>query len=166
MPPREIIQTMPPMENPRIEIKKSRRILQIYDGEKLSKKYKIALGFAPEGDKRVAGDGKTPEGKFYVFTKNEQSKFYLSIGLSYPNIEAATRGLQEKIISVEEHDAIIKAVEQKKMPPQQTALGGEIYIHGGGITTDWTEGCIALRNKEMREIFEAIPVGAEVVIEE
>ena len=58
------IQTMSPMENPRIEIKKSQRRLQIFDGEKLIKTYKIAIGFAPNGDKRIEGDGKTPEGKF------------------------------------------------------------------------------------------------------
>ncbi|MDQ2745655.1 MAG: L,D-transpeptidase family protein [Acidobacteriota bacterium] len=89
------------MENPRILITKKQRRLQIYDGEKLVKEYEIALGFNAEGDKRIEGDGKTPEGKFYVFTKNAQSKFYLSLGLSYPNIEAATRGWREKIISRE-----------------------------------------------------------------
>ncbi len=50
------------------------------------------------------------------------------------------------------------------MPPQKTALGGEIYIHGGGIEKDWTKGCVALRNEEMKEIFDAIPVGAKVKI--
>ena len=152
------------MENPRIEIKKSPRLLQIYDGEKLIKEYKIALGFAPDGDKSVEGDGRTPEGAFYIYTKNANSKFYLSLGLSYPNTEAATRGWRDKIISDEDYKTIIAAIENKKMPPQKTALGGEIYIHGGGIKTDWTQGCIALRNKEMREIYEAISIGAEVLI--
>ena len=159
-------QTMLPMENPRIEIKKKLRRLKIFDGDKLIKTYKIAVGFAPNGDKRVEGDGKTPQGKFYVFTKNANSKFYLSLGLSYPNIEAATRGLQEKVISKEEYDAIIEAIGQKKMPLQKTALGGEIYIHGGGIRDDWTNGCIALRDEEIREIYDAIPVGAEVFVSE
>ena len=160
------IQTVPPMESPRIVIKKNQRRLQIFDGEKLSKTYKIALGFAPDGGKQTEGDGKTPEGKFYVFVKNAKSKFYLSLGLSYPNVEAARRGLEDEIISREEHDAILEAIEQKKMPPPQTALGGEIYIHGGGIAADWTKGCVALRNEEMQEIYDASPVGAEVVIEE
>ncbi|MCY7377161.1 MAG: L,D-transpeptidase [Pyrinomonadaceae bacterium] len=158
-------QIMPTIENPRIVIEKKNRSLKIFDGERLIKKYKIALGLAAKGDKEIEGDGKTPEGKFYVFTKNAESKFYLSLGLSYPNVEAATRGLREKIISPEEHDAIVKAIAEKRMPPQKTALGGEIYIHGGGIETDWTQGCVALRNEDMQEIFEAIPVGAEVKIE-
>ena len=152
------------MENPRIVIKKNQRRLQIFDGEKLIKTYKIALGFAPHGGKQTEGDGRTPEGKFYVFTKNAESKFYLSIGLSYPNVEAARRGLEDEIISREEHDAIFEAVREKKMPPQKTALGGEIYIHGGGIADDWTDGCVALRNEEIQEIFKLIPVGADVWI--
>ena len=84
--------------------------------------------------------------------------------MSYPNIEAARRGLKDKIITTEEHDAIVKAITEKKMPPQKTALGGEIYIHGGGIESDWTDGCVALQNEEIREIYEMIPVGAEVWI--
>ncbi len=154
------------MKKPRIEIKKSERRLQLFDGEVLIKTYKMVIGFSPHGDKRTEGDGKTPTGKFYVFTKNPKSKFYLSMGLNYPNSEAAERGLREKIISNDEYDAILEAIAHKKMPPQKTALGGEIYIHGGGVRDDWTKGCIALRDEEMREIYEAIPVGAEVLISE
>ena len=156
----------PLLENPRIVIKKNQRLLQIFDGEQLVKEYKIALGFAPDGDKFSEGDGRTPEGKFYVFTKNPESKFHLSLGLSYPNIEAARRGLKDKIISREEFEAIESAINEKRMPPPKTALGGEIYIHGGGVETDWTQGCVALKNEEIKEIFDAIPVGAEVVINE
>jgi murein L,D-transpeptidase YafK len=156
----------PLFENPRIIVKKNQRLLQILDGERLVKEYKIALGFAPAGDKSTEGDGRTPEGKFYIFTKNPESKFYLSLGLSYPNIEAARRGLKDQIISREEFDAIELAINEKRMPPQKTALGGEIYIHGGGVETDWTQGCVALKNEEIKEIFDLIPVGAEVKIEE
>ena len=152
------------MENPHIIIEKEKRVLQIYDGEKLVRRYEIALGFAAAGDKEIEGDGKTPEGEFYVYTKNEQSKFYLSLGLSYPNIEAATRGLRENLITPEEHDAIVKAISEKRTPPQKTALGGEIFIHGGGTLIDWTQGCVALQNEDMKEIFDAIPVGANVKI--
>lgn len=155
----------PVIENPRLVVKKSERKLEFYDGEKLLRTYKIALGFAPEGDKRQEGDGKTPVGEFYVFTKNEQSRFYLSLGLSYPSIEDAARGLKENLISQAEHDAILQAVQEKKMPPQKTRLGGEIYIHGGGARGDWTWGCMALDNGEMKEIFDAVPVGATVKIE-
>jgi murein L,D-transpeptidase YafK len=152
------------LENPRLVVKKGERKLEIFDGEKLVKTYKIVLGFAPEGDKEQEGDGKTPLGEFYVFTKNDQSRFYLSLGLSYPSIDDAARGLRENLISPEEHDAIVRAVNEKKMPPQKTRLGGEIYIHGGGTEKDWTWGCMALKNEEMKELFERVPVGAKVTI--
>ena len=157
--------SLPPMDNPHIVVKKKKRLLEIYDGEKLVREYKIVLGFAPENDKEIEGDGKTPEGDFYVFTKNDRSKFHVSLGLSYPNIEDAKRGLKAKIITSDEYDAIVKAINEKQMPPpQKTALGGEIYIHGGGTETDWTDGCIALQNEQMKEIFDAVSVGTRVKI--
>lgn len=152
-------------ENPRLVVKKKARRLEVFDGEKLIRTYKIALGFAAEGDKKQEGDGKTPEGEFYVFTKNPNSKFYLSIGISYPNIEAAERGLRENLISQEEYDAIIKAINEKQTPLQKTKLGGEIYIHGGGLSSDWTRGCVALKNEEIKELFDTIPIGTRVRIE-
>jgi murein L,D-transpeptidase YafK len=153
------------IENPRLVVKKSERKLEIFDGEKLLKTYQIVLGFAPEGDKETEGDGKTPLGDFYVFTKNDKSKFYLSLGLSYPSIDDAERGLRENLISQEEYDAIVQAVADKKMPPQNTKLGGEIYIHGGGTEKDWTWGCLALKDEEMKEIFDSVQVGTTVKIE-
>ena len=155
---------LPPMKKPSLVVVKEKRELKFYDDGKLIKTYKIALGFAPEGDKATEGDGKTPEGVFYVFTKNPKSRFHLSLGLSYPNIEDARRGLREKIITQKQHDEIVAAVNAKLMPPQNTALGGEIYIHGGGKAEDWTWGCIALEDEEIRELFETIPVGTEVEI--
>ena len=155
---------LPPLQNPRLVVKKGERRLQIFDGRKLIKTYEIALGFAPEGDKNREGDGKTPLGDFFVLAKNEQSRFYLSLGLNYPSAAAARRGLTENLISREEHGAILRALSEKKMPPQQTPLGGEIYIHGGGTGKDWTRGCVALKNEEMKELFEAMPVGSKVRI--
>ncbi len=158
-------ETLTKAENPRLVIKKGERVLELFDGENLIKTYKIALGFAPESSKRREGDGKTPEGDFYIFTKNGKSKYYLSLGLSYPNAGDAKRGLRGEIITRREYDAIIKAIEEKRMPPQNTRLGGEIYIHGGGIETDWTRGCAALENKDIKEIFDAVSVGVNVRIE-
>ena len=159
-----IYMQLPEIENPRLVVRKGERKLEIFDGEKLVKTYKIVLGFAPEGDKEQEGDGKTPLGEFYVFTKNEKSRFYLSLGLSYPSIDDAARGLRENLISQEEHDEIVKAVNEGRMPPQKTKLGGEIYIHGGGTEKDWTWGCVALTDEEMKELFETIPIGAKVTI--
>jgi murein L,D-transpeptidase YafK len=156
---------LPEMKNPRIVVKKADRKLEVFDGEKLIKTYRVGLGFAPVGDKEKQGDGKTPEGEFYIFTKNDQSRFYLSIGVSYPSTRDAERGFRENLISKSERDEIVEAIKNKKMPLQNTKLGGEIYIHGNGSSSDWTLGCVALEDKEMKELFDAIPVGANVKIE-
>lgn len=158
-------ETLLTLENPHLIVKKRERSLQLFDGEKLVKTYKIALGFAQEGDKEKQGEGKTPEGEFYIFVKNPKSSYYLSLGLSYPNIEDAERGLKSKLISQNEYEAIASAINNKKMPPQNTNLGGEIYIHGGGAGSDWTLGCVALSNEDIKELFDVLVVGATVRIE-
>ena len=152
------------LKAPRIVITKSARTLDVYDRAKLVKSFRMVLVFSPELDKEVEGDGRTPEGDFYVFTKNPKSRFHLSLGLSYPAPDDAERGLRAGLITGDERDAILKAAGEKAMPPQKTRLGGEIYIHGGGTANDWTDGCIALNNKEMTELFEVIPVGTKVTI--
>lgn len=155
---------LPEMKNPKLLVTKSERKLEVFDGKDLVRTYRIALGSTPVGDKEIEGDGKTPEGEFYIFTKNPQSSFYLSLGLSYPNAEDAKRGLEGNLITQEEHDQILAAIEKKAMPLQNTALGGEIYIHGNGDLADWTAGCIAVSNTSIKELFDALPVGTEVVI--
>ena len=156
---------LPTLKNPLIVVKKKERKLHLYDEAKLVKTYDIGLGFAPVGDKEKQGDGKTPEGEFYIFTKNPKSNYYLSLGVSYPSIDDAARGLREKIISKKEHDAIVKAINEKKTPLQNTKLGGEIYIHGGGAANDWTLGCVALANEDIKELFNGLTVGTNVKIE-
>ncbi len=155
---------LPELENPKIIVSKKERKLELFDGGKLIKTYKIALGSAPVGDKEIEGDGKTPEGDFYIFTKNSESKFYLSLGISYPNIEDAARGLEKGLITQAEYDLIVNAINEKKMPLQNTKLGGEIYLHGSGNLADWTQGCVALTNADIKEIFDAIPVKTFVKI--
>jgi murein L,D-transpeptidase YafK len=155
---------LPKMTNARLVVKKAARKLEVYDGDKLIKTYRMVLGFTPEGDKEIEGDGKTPEGTFYVFTKNPESNFHLSLGVSYPGVEDAKRGLDQKLISQEEYDEIVAAIREQRMPLQKTKLGGEIYIHGGGIESDWTEGCVALKNEEITELFNGVPVGTAVEI--
>jgi murein L,D-transpeptidase YafK len=152
------------MEEIRVEIRKKERTLRVYEGENLIRTFAVALGFSPAGGKEVEGDGRTPEGSFYVFTKNPESKFHLSLGLSYPSIEDAERGLKENLISKDDSDSIKKAINEKVKPLQKTRLGGEIYIHGGGTESDWTDGCVALKNEEIADLFELIPVGAVVEI--
>jgi murein L,D-transpeptidase YafK len=157
-------QTLSNVDHPRIVVRKHDRKLELYSGKNLLKTYKIALGFNPEPDKEREGDGATPEGEFYVFVKNIKSAYYLSLGLSYPNEEDAKRGLRDGLINGSEYDAIIKAIQSKKMPPQYTRLGGLIYIHGHGTAKDWTWGCVALENDDIKELFDVVEVGTPVTI--
>ena len=151
-------------ENIRIEIRKKARTLTVFDCEKPIKTYEMVLGFSPVGDKKIEGDGKTPEGRFYVYTKNPESRFHLSLGISYPSVDDAERGLKSNLLSKNEADSIVKSINEKGMPLQKTKLGGEIYIHGGGTRGDWTEGCVALENNEIEELFGLVPIGTVVDI--
>ena len=148
----------------RVEIYKKARRLDVIDGDEIIRSFLVALGSTPDGNKETEGDGKTPEGNFYVFTKNSRSKFHLSLGISYPSIKDAERGIASNLISPDEFDSIVDSINEKKMPLQKTKLGGEIYIHGGGTELDWTDGCVALANEEMTELFDLVPTGAEVRI--
>jgi len=154
-----------PLVNPKLVVSKSKRQLFLYAGGRIVRTYKIALGTNPFDDKVKQGDRATPEGDFYVCVKNEQSKFYLSLGLSYPNAEDAERGLRDKLITRAERDRIIRAIKNKHRPPWDTALGGEIFIHGGGTDGDWTWGCVALANADIKELFDALPMGTSVRVE-
>jgi len=154
-----------PLASPRVVITKSRRRLVLYSGDMEVRTYKIALGRQPKGDKLSKGDGRTPEGEFYVSVRNSDSKYYLGLGLSYPSKEDAARGLAEGLITPKQHDDIVRAIDEHGTPPWDTALGGEIFIHGGGANRDWTMGCIALENEDIRELFELVPLGTPVRIE-
>jgi murein L,D-transpeptidase YafK len=165
--PRNIVveDELPQMSEPRLVLTKNDRKLELFDGDKLIKSFKVSLGFTPDGDKEREGDGRTPEGEFYIYTKNPKSQFYLSLGVSYPGIADAERGLRGGLISKVEHDQIVEAVHGRKMPPQKTQLGGEIFLHGGGTGKDWTYGCAALSDEDIRELFNAIPIGTPIVIQ-
>jgi len=153
-----------PLKHPKIVINKALRRLYLFDGNELVKVYPINLGPNPLSDKLRQGDNSTPEGTFYICCKNPNSKYYLSMGISYPNIEDAERGLRQGLITKQQYEAIVDAIRNKRRPPWFTKLGGAICIHGGGIGYDWTQGCIALRNGDIRELFQLIPTGAPVII--
>lgn len=153
-----------PITDPHIVVYKGARKLELYSGKNLLRTYRVGLGFSPVADKKREGDGATPEGEFYVFVKNSKSAYYLSLGISYPNAEDAARGLRDGLITKAQHDAIVDAIKKKKAPPQYTKLGGLIYIHGHGASSDWTWGCVALENKDMKELYDAVSVGTPVTI--
>jgi len=148
----------------RILIDKSERRLTLYEGETIVRTYRIGLGTKPVPDKVKQGDRATPEGEFTVLIKNPRSDYTLSLGLNYPTVEDAARGLAYDLISQAEHDAIVDAHRRGVMPPQNTALGGDIYIHGGGSGKDWTWGCVALDDDDIRALYAAVREGTVVSI--
>lgn len=154
-----------PLVKPKIVVRKGERKLLLFSDDKLVRTYRIGLGLNPLGDKVRQGDRRTPEGDFYIFIRNDKSAFYLSLGISYPNGPAAERGLRDHLINKTQYDAIKRALREKKAPPQNTPLGGDIYIHGNGAGSDWTWGCVALENEDVRELFNAVTVGTPVRIE-
>lgn len=160
----KLLQVLPEMRSPRILIEKSSRRLTLLDGQKVVKVYRASIGRG-EGDKVHEGDGRTPEGDFYVCMKNPNSKYTLSLGLSYPNVEDARRGLREGVIEQGQHDAIVAAIAAGRTPLWDTPLGGEIMIHGCGSERDWTVGCVALDDGDIGELFPVIPVGTPVTIQ-
>ena len=153
-----------PLKDPKIVINKKRHILYLFSGETLMRIYPINLGPDPLNDKIKAGDGRTPEGRFFICSKNPKSKYYKALGISYPSKEDALRGLRMGFITKKQYDAIIFAIDHGKRPPWFTKLGGAVCIHGGGIGWDWTRGCIALRNQDVQELFEVTSVGTPVII--
>lgn len=152
------------MECPRLVIRKALRILEVYAGDTLAMRMPVALGREPAGRKEREGDGRTPEGSYTVCVRNDKSKYHLALGLSYPNLDDAEKGLRAGIINQSEYDSIISAVRCGKRPPWNTGLGGEIMIHGGGTTSDWTAGCIALDDGSMDTLWNVAETGTVVQI--
>lgn len=134
-----------------ILVEKSRRVMSIYHQGKILKSYKIALGFAPIGHKEQEGDGKTPEGVYSISAKYPQSQFYLALQVSYPNSN-----------------------DLKNARKKRVSAGGQIMIHGLGkgfgwlgklhTNSDWTLGCVAVTNEEIKEIYDATSVGTKIEI--
>ena len=129
-----------------IVIKKGARRMYLFENQRLIKSYRVGLGYSPVGDKKVEGDGKTPEGLYYIDRKNPKSRYFLSLGISYPNTG-----------DIAEAEALGK-------PP-----GGDIFIHGQDrkphyFKLDWTAGCISVRNEEMYEIYQNVRIGTPILI--
>jgi murein L,D-transpeptidase YafK len=156
----------------RITIVKRSRQLNLLSGNELIRTYPIALGRNSGADKSVEGDEATPLGEFYICAKNPRSRYFLSLCISYPNAEDAARGLAAGLISAAEHAQILDAMNARRMPPQNTRLGGEIYIHGHGHghsdsnsgEPQGTRGCIALNNADMQDLYDRVAIGTSVAI--
>ncbi len=134
-----------------VVVNKGARRMYLLNGNDILKKYTVDLGFAPLGHKRIEGDGKTPEGQYFINRRNPDSAFHLSIGISYPNAQDRAR-----------------ARAMGRSP------GGEIFIHGqpnllkarkrAERVSDWTAGCIAVKNREMEEVYAMVKTGTPIFL--
>lgn len=153
-------------EQAEIRVYKSRRAMElVLDGE-VAGRFPVGLGPNPVGDKEKEGDGRTPTGEYYVCTRNTETRYYLSLGVSYPNTEDARRGLDSGLITQQEYDRIAAAQEEGRRPDWDTALGGAICIHSGGSRWDWTAGCIATDDDTMDALWEYCAIGTPIFIYE
>jgi hypothetical protein len=148
-----------------IRVYKAERTLELWLDGAIAGRFPIGLGTNPEGDKEKQGDGRTPTGAYYVCTRNDRSRYYLSLGVSYPNTGDARRGLESGLIDEAIYERIASAEEAGQRPDWDTALGGEICIHAGGAT-DWTWGCVATEVETMDILWEYCPIGTPIWIYE
>ena len=115
--------------------------------DKIIRKFKVGLGFNPKRHKIEQGDGRTPEGLYYIDRKNYNSKYFLSLGISYPNAQDA------------------KNAKKLNIDP-----GGDIFIHGGPRykgeygKRDWTAGCISVSDKNIKIIYSMVKTGTPILI--
>lgn len=152
-----------------IKAHKQERRLYLVKAGTVIKTYRMALSTQkPVGDKVKQGDCATPEGRFYLcemLRDPGQAKYGArSMRLSYPNIEDARRGLQQRLIDYNTYLSIVRQIKAAAMPLQDTRLGGSIRIHGGGAASDWTLGCMALENRDVVELFEQVREGTRVEV--
>jgi lipoprotein-anchoring transpeptidase ErfK/SrfK len=156
-----------------LHVSKADRRLSVYRGPRLVDVHEIDVGYNTFADKKRKGSPerrdhwRTPEGTFYVVDKKPQSSFYKALVLNYPTVADAERGLDQGLISQHQYEAIVRAQKQRRMPPMGTELGGWIEIHGDGTggATNWTQGCVAVRNPVMNELWVDVEVGTPVLIE-
>lgn len=151
-----------------VVIRKGKRNLALCNAGKLTKNVRVGLGFTPAGDKVKQGDGKTPEGVFFIPRVLPDSDYHLAFLFSYPGKDDAARAANEGIISRAEADEIITSHNECTEPSQSTGLGGAIEIHGEGggesNTRDWTAGCVALPNGEMDLLWSTMGVSDTIVV--
>ena len=152
------------INHPQIYVLKAERKLWLVQDKTLVREFKIGLGPSPTGDKFYRGDGRTPEGDYFICVKNASSKYYKSLGISYPDPPHAESALGSGMISYNDYCSIVQANDSCRLPPAGTSLGGAIFIHGGGCQDDWTLGCMAVQNRAMDELFEVVSVGTPVHI--
>lgn len=147
-----------------IQIEKGRRLLRLMEGSREVYRCRVGLGPNPVGSKEAEGDGRTPEGTYFICLVKERGKYGRSLALSYPGPQDAARALELGRIDQRTYRNVLLAHEQHRRPPWGSPLGGEIYLHEGGSGRDWTQGCVALEPSDMDPVFAAWPQVERVVI--
>lgn len=147
------IAMLTPAKADRLVVLKGERRLVLMRGERVLRVYRVALGRYPNGHKTRSGDAKTPEGTYTVDYRldSDRSKFYRALHISYPNDQDRARARRNGV-----------------------SPGGQIMIHGlptkwsakdvGHPRIDWTQGCIAVTNREIDEIWEMVSDGTTIEI--
>jgi murein L,D-transpeptidase YafK len=141
----------PDIQVTRIVVQKATRVMRLMHGDKVVRSYDICLGSRPQGPKRCRGDRRTPEGHYTIDGRNRGSRYHRSLHISYPNGNDT------------------RASRKRGCRP-----GGNIMIHGQPYerhhrgpplsTFDWTNGCIAVTNAEIEEIWRLVPDGTPIEI--
>jgi len=158
-----------------IVVLKRQHLLEVVQGDRIVRLYRVSLGFTPLGPKQIRGDGKTPVGLYTVYDKRPSDRFRWFLALNYPSSGDADRAFNAGLISADTWADIWLADKRGERPPWSTALGGFVGIHGTGaggrkgqlrLISDWTDGCIAVSDRDIEELYQVIPVGTTVEIRE
>ena len=133
--------------------------------------HNLAIGRYGATAEKYRGDNMTPLGRFRITHIERDTAFHRFVGLSYPDAERANSGRRQGAVSEPELQAILAAHRHKKAPPQNTALGGRIGIHGLGKADprlheamNWTRGCVALTNRQIDSLLPWLHIGMTVEI--
>ena len=163
-----------PIDNIELVVSRSAHPLSVKQGDVTLNTFKVAFGSGGKKGKLKEGDHTTPKGTYLINKIRDSENFHLFMLLNYPNMDDAKRALKNHLISRKQYRAIFLAQIEGRLPPQNTALGGSIGIHGIGIETkdkleihryaDWTKGCIAMRNDEVEALRRYISQGTKVTI--
>ncbi len=159
----------------RIVVWKQRHLLEVLNAERVIRRYPISLGISPVGRKETRGDGKTPVGQYIVYEKRPSDRFHWFLALNYPASGDADRAFEAGRISADTWADIWIADRTGQVPPWDTPLGAFVGIHGTGgggrkarlrLASDWTDGCVAVSDHDIEELYALIPVGTAVEIRE
>lgn len=148
------------------------RSLFVWQGNSVKRTYRnISIGRGGATTEKRRGDGKTPLGDFRIVRISSDTPFHRFFGLDYPDLQRAERARRSGVIDQSQYAAIERAIKAKQVPPQDTALGGYIGIHGIGQGNaavhgdfNWTYGCIALTNAQIDDLSNWVSIGTRVII--